>query len=212
MKSDLEEPEDKRNMRRRFAIFSVIGATLATLAVGSFGVLGAGAQQGNSGTVKIFDGDKELPANDPKVCGPFTVQGLNFDAGEQVTVDIVGHGGPNSGPGEYHNVFTTNQNGAFSSSPINLPEGMYKLNSEDGEGGGDKNKVFKIECAPVTTTTTTTTVPKTTTTTVPKTTTTTPPETKPKQPEAKPTPPEALTVVPPARAPSPVREAPVFTG
>jgi hypothetical protein len=185
-------------MRRMIGIFAVIAATMTALVVGGLGVIGAGAQT-NHGTVKIFDGDKELPANDPKVCGPFTVQGLNFDAVEQVTVDIVGHGGPNAGPGTFHGVFTTNQSGAFSSSPITLPEGMYKLDSEDGEGGGDKNKVFKVECPPE--------VPPTQ-----------PPETKPpetKPPETKPPetkPPETKSVPPPPSGPAAAPKAPPGPG
>jgi hypothetical protein len=40
-------------MRRRFAIFSVIGATLAALAVGGLGVLSASAGQGNEPQVTL---------------------------------------------------------------------------------------------------------------------------------------------------------------
>jgi hypothetical protein len=40
-------------MRRKLAIFSVIGATLAALAVGGFGVLSASAQGGNEDNVSL---------------------------------------------------------------------------------------------------------------------------------------------------------------
>ncbi|HLM17845.1 MAG TPA: hypothetical protein VK549_08495, partial [Acidimicrobiia bacterium] len=80
---------------------------------------------------------------------------------------------------------------------ITLASGMYKANSEDGEGGGDKNKVFKVECAPVTTTTTPVTTPET----KPPVTTpeTKPPVTAPKvvpQAPAAPSGPSAVVVVP----------------
>jgi hypothetical protein len=140
------EPEGNAK-RRRLGFFAVICGTLMALAVGGFGLVGAGAQT-NTGTIKIFDATKDLPANEPKPNCPFLVVGENFDPNEEVTVDIEGQGGPNSGPGEFHGVFTTDSSGFFQSSPITLPSGMYKANSEDGEGGGDKNKVFKVECPP----------------------------------------------------------------
>ena len=127
-----------------------------TLAFSGAAVVGAGIDT-NSGTVKIFDGDKELPANDPKVCGAFEVRGLGFDADEQdIAVDIVGQGGPNAGTGSFSGSFDADANGDFSTGPISLSPGMYKLDSEDGEGGGDKNKVFKVECEPTPTPPTTT--------------------------------------------------------
>jgi hypothetical protein len=46
------EREGRKKMRRKFAIFSVIGATLAALAVGGIGVLSASAQ-GNENQVDI---------------------------------------------------------------------------------------------------------------------------------------------------------------
>jgi hypothetical protein len=129
-------------MRRRSLLVSI--AVLALLG----GVLaGIGSAGTNAGTVKIFDGDKELPANDPKVCGPFTVRGLNFDPGENVAIEIVGHGGPNAGTGSFSATVLVLGDGTFTTGPISLPIGMYKLDSDDGEGGGDKNKVFKVECA-----------------------------------------------------------------
>ena len=122
----------------------LVGITaVVALVVGATSV----AAQSNAGTVKIFDGDKELPANDPKVCGPFTVQGLGFEANETVDISIVGHGGPNAGTGSFNATVTVASDGSFATAPITLSDGMYKLDSEDGEGGGDKNKVFKVECA-----------------------------------------------------------------
>ena len=150
-------------MRYRFALTTALLAAflLTGIVVAGSGGAGVVRQASNAGTVKIFDGDKELPANDPKVCGAFTVQGLNFDANEQVEISIVGQGGPNvGGSGSYNATVTTNAQGAFATAPITLTPGMYKLDSEDGEGGGDKNKVFKVECqASVTTLPTGTTQP-----------------------------------------------------
>jgi hypothetical protein len=133
----------RRTLIAPFAVVALLMGGLLT-SVGSVGA------QNNAGTVKIFDGDKELPANDPKVCGPFTVQGLNFEAGESVDISIIGHGGPNAGAGSFSATVTVAGDGTFATGPITLPVGMYKLDSEDGEGGGDKNKVFKVECEGVT--------------------------------------------------------------
>jgi hypothetical protein len=189
-------------MRRRFGAFSVVGATLAALALG-FGVLGvAGAAPSNQGTIKIFDGDKELPANDPKAGCDFTVRGIEFEANEQgIVVTIEGQGGPNvAGPGSFAQTVNADANGDWSTSNIhNFPEGMYKANANDGEGGGDKNKVFRVECAPVT--------PPTQ-----------PPQTSPPGEEAAPPPPGAAAppagpaaappAPPAARAPAPAAPAP----
>ena len=51
------DKREEETMRRRLGIFSVVGM-LTALAVGGFGVLGAGAQT-NSGTVKTFDVDMD---------------------------------------------------------------------------------------------------------------------------------------------------------
>jgi hypothetical protein len=175
-------------MRRRLAIFSVIAAT-AALAMGGLGVVGAGADT-NTGTIKIFDQTKNLPANEPKPNCEFTVEGLFFDAGEKVDVHIEGQGGPNvAGTGTFDETVTTDAEGAFSTSLITLPDGMYKANADDGEGGGDKNKVFTVgPCPPE--------VPVT--------------PTQPTQP-TQPTAPKAVTP-PAAQAPSAVVAQPVFTG
>jgi hypothetical protein len=176
-------------MRKRLAIFSVIGATMAALAVGGFGFLAtAGAQPSNEGTIKIFDGDKELPANDPKAGCDFTVRGIGFEANEtDIVVTIEGQGGPNvAGSGSFAQTVNADANGDWSTSNIhNFPSGMYKANANDGEGGGDKNKVFRVEC-----------VPEVPTTEAPPVTTAAP---------------KAVTP-PAAQAPSAVVARPVFTG
>jgi len=137
-------------MRHKTGIVSVIAAlAMATLSLGAGSVSAQTDPQTNTGTIKIFDGDKELPANDPKVCDAFTVQGLGFDATEDVRVTIVGQGGPEAGTGSFDQTVVTDAEGSFATAPITLPGGMYLANADDGEGGGDKNKVFKVECAPI---------------------------------------------------------------
>jgi hypothetical protein len=182
-------------MRRRIGVLAVIGAACGALAVGGFGVLGAGAAPTNQGTIKIFDGDKELPANDPKADCGFTVRGIEFEANEQgIVVTIEGQGGENvAGTGSFAQTVNADANGDWSTSEIvNLPSGMYKANANDGEGGGDKNKVFRVECVPE--------VP----------TTQAPPETKPPVTAAPPTTAAAPKVTP--TAPAPVAAAPRVTG
>jgi hypothetical protein len=124
---------------RRLVTLAALGTLMVVPLAGTAGAAG------NSGTVKIFDGDKNLPANDPKVGCSFTVVGINFDAGEAVDVTIVGHGGE-AGAGTYTAVATTDGQGSFQTAAIGLTDGTYKLHADDGEGGGDKNKVFKVSC------------------------------------------------------------------
>jgi hypothetical protein len=156
-----------REMRRRFGVFAVIVAALAALTVGGFSVFaGAGAQQpGNNGTIKIFDGDKELPANDPKAGCDFTVRGLNFDPGDLVDVHIDGQGGPNvAGPGVFDQAdILVLPDGSWSTVNIHdFPDGQYKVDADDGKPGGEKHKVFRVECGAIPLPTTTTAAAPTT--------------------------------------------------
>src|SRR5205085_1478975 len=108
-------------------------------------------------TVKIHDGageDKSVMENDPHVC-TFHIHGFNFDAGATGTWQIkaweptgdnstvvAGDGwGPASASGEWREPKT----GAMS-----LPDGHYKLFVKQvtpPAPGGDKQKVFWVECA-----------------------------------------------------------------
>lgn len=107
----------------------------------------------NNGTVKIHEGEteSEIEANDPKVC-TFHVHAWNFDDNQVLTIDIVGHGGPNAGPSEYHSTIVTSKDGEHrwegQTEVIQLAPGMYKLTVDTGNGTStqDKHKVFKVDC------------------------------------------------------------------
>ena len=125
----------------------VLGVTVLTVGIRSGS---ATAQETNSGSIKLFDGDKELPANDPKAC-TFQVAGLMFDANEQnIVITVVGEGG-NAGPGTYSETVSADAEGNFLSSTIALPNGSYLVTANDGEQEQSeaKYKVLTVECPPV---------------------------------------------------------------
>jgi hypothetical protein len=140
---------------RGFRVQSAVLVALAVLAL----VLSAATSfarpvlASNNGTVKIHEGatENEIEPNDPKVC-TFHVHAWNFDENQVLTVDIVGHGGPNAGPSEYHSTITTATDGEHrwegQTEVIQLAPGMYKLTVDTGNGTTtqDKHKVFKVEC------------------------------------------------------------------
>jgi hypothetical protein len=72
-------------MRRRLAIFSVIGATLAALAVGGIGVLSASAQGGNEDNVTLCH------ATD-SVTNPYVVITIDQNGIDNINTGPNGHG------------------------------------------------------------------------------------------------------------------------
>jgi len=185
---------------------------VALVAAGVLGMVTlAGSAPSNAGTIKIFDGDKELPANDPKACNP-EVRGLEFEANETgIVVTIEGQGGPNvGGPSTFTGTFDADALGDFTTGVITLEPGQYKANANDGEGGGDKNKVFRVECVtPPTTVPPTTAPPTTVPATVPPQATTTDEPAAEQAPPPAPAPEVAVEQAPP---PAPVEAQPRTTG
>lgn len=121
---------------------------VSVLTVGAFAGSAFGQGETNSGSIKLFDGDKELPANDPKAC-TFEVAGLNFDANEQgIVITVEGQGG-NAGPGSHSETVDSDADGNFLSSQISLPDGSYSVTADDGEQprSQDKVKVLQVECS-----------------------------------------------------------------
>jgi hypothetical protein len=106
----------------------------------------------NRGTVKIHEGGSEpspIMRNQPKVC-EFHVHGFKFHADQDLTISIVGHGGPNAGDDSWAGTATTDGSGEFrepTTGAFELEDGMYKLTVGTGHGNGGKHKVFKIDCA-----------------------------------------------------------------
>ncbi|GAA1458671.1 hypothetical protein NE857_27315 [Nocardiopsis exhalans] len=117
-------------------------------------VLGAGASAsaapGDNGTVKIHNPQtpEEDNRNEPKVCD-FQVVAFGFDAGQEVSWEILTHGGPpNSRTVELEGELVLDDEGAGSTEVLNLDDGHYKLEwTFDGQKGkGGKHKVFKVVC------------------------------------------------------------------
>lgn len=107
---------------------------------------------GNNGTVKVHEEGTppDDRRNEPKVCN-FNVSGFQFDPNQPLILSIVPHGGANvAGTGSYGPLpVTAGPDGALFHDPNTvLPDGMYRLLVETGVGGGQKQKVFKVDCPP----------------------------------------------------------------
>lgn len=110
----------------------------------------AAAAPGDNGTVKIHNPETpdEDNRNEPKVC-EFKVVAFGFDAGQEVSWEILTHGGPpNSRTVELEGELVLDEDGAGSTELLNLDNGHYKLewSFEGQKGKGGKHKVFKVDC------------------------------------------------------------------
>ena len=132
---------------------AALGVTLgvALLVVGLLMVPAAGAKQpppGCNGDIKTHNGDGEpspIVKDEPKVCS-FHLHGFNFDPGTQVAWSIKTQPG---GVEVLSGNLTAGGNGEIRTGLKNLPEGQYKVFwHQAGCPGGDKHKVFKVDCAP----------------------------------------------------------------
>ncbi len=88
--------------------------------------------------------------NEPHVC-TFHVHGLNFDAASTGTWSISGQGGGNvAGSGSSHGTWgPASASGEWRTSVMTLPSGHYELSVEQttpAAPGGEKHKVFWVEC------------------------------------------------------------------
>lgn len=104
---------------------------------------------GDNGTVKIHDAatGEELRKNEPKVC-EFYLDAFGFDAGQQVTWEIVGWKptGDNKTVADEGEIVLDGE-GHGRTEDMTLPDGHYKLFwNWEGENGAAKHKVFWTEC------------------------------------------------------------------
>lgn len=156
---------------------------------------------GCDGDVKIHNSPGEpipVTKDEPKVC-LFHLHGLNFDPGSIVDWWIETQPG---GTVVLSGTVTILADGTYKTGQLSLPDGQYKLYwHEEGCPGGEKQKVFKVECpttptsTPVTPTATNTPVTPTATPVTPTETPVTPTET-PVTPTATNTPNPTLTNTP----------------
>src|SRR6185503_20118029 len=106
---------------------------------------------GNNGTIKIHEspGDREpLMANDPHVC-LFHIHGFNFDNGSKGEAWIVSWAPTGNGSQVWHGNWTANGIGDWLTAEIRLGNGHYKAYAKqmnEPTPGGNKQKVFWVEC------------------------------------------------------------------
>jgi len=142
-------------VRRYGKHIAVLGVALgvALLVGGLVMVPAAGAKPappGCNGDIKTHDGNGEpspITKDEPKVCG-FHLHAFNFDPQASVIWRIETQpGGATVDSGSLN----IGNDGAARTGEMNLADGMYKVYwHQDGCPGGDKHKVFKVECPPPT--------------------------------------------------------------
>ena len=156
-------------LRRWTAAGTVV---LLLLLFGSVASAQTGDPPGNNGTVKIHEGDGEaepLVRNEPHVCN-FHVHWFSFDDLESIDWEI--RAWPPTGDGQtvVASGSTVLEGGEGRTAVMSLPDGHYKLYSDSvAAPGGEKHKVFWVECevaaATSSTSSTSTTTSSSTTTT-----------------------------------------------
>jgi hypothetical protein len=146
--------------RSRTFYVRTCGATLITAAVSLSiaGLSGADATaatnhhsaNGDNGTVKVHRSTTSAddPRNEPHVCG-FYLVGFQFDAGQQVSWQIVSWPPTGNRTEVLHGTLTLDQNGQGRTNDLKLSNGHYKLYwNFNGENGKAKQKVFWVKCGP----------------------------------------------------------------
>ena len=106
---------------------------------------------GNNGTIKVHAGDTEtepIVANEPHPGCAFHIHGFNFDAGSTGNWTIVAW--PPNGDGitvVASGTWTASAAGEWRTAVLSLASGHYKaFAKQDGAPGGQKQKMFWIEC------------------------------------------------------------------
>jgi LPXTG-motif cell wall-anchored protein len=110
---------------------------------------------GNNGDVKIHDTGTAVQdnRNEPHVCN-FYIDGFNFDGGSSGSWRIEGWAPTGSGVKSSNSWGPADATGNWHSNPITLPDGHYKLffkQTSPMTPGGEKQKVFWVDCNGTTT-------------------------------------------------------------
>ena len=143
-------------MRRNALVMAALaGAALLALASAPAyadpGSGSSGSPPGNNGTIKIHSGDTEnepIQADEPHPGCTFHIHGFNFDASSSGTWTIVawaptGDGQTVAASGSW----SANASGEWRTAVTSLAPGHYKaFAKQTGAPGGQKQKVFWIEC------------------------------------------------------------------
>ena len=106
---------------------------------------------GCNGDIKVHNGDEEpspIQQDHPKVGCSFHLHGFNFDPGSEIVWYIKIH--PDTGEDPVlSGILIADANGEVKTELLSLPTDMYKVFwHQTGCRGGDKHKVFKVECEP----------------------------------------------------------------
>lgn len=139
-------------MRKARAVLAFIAGLMLLLHAG--GAIAYADDRGNNGTVKIHEGDTEtepMRANEPHVC-TFHVHGFNFDKSSSGTWSITGQAP--GGSGSASGAWSANANGEWRTGVMTLAAGHYKLSvkqTSPATSGGEKQKVFWVDCGRATT-------------------------------------------------------------
>lgn len=148
----VQGPASSGRIAARFALLAVVAMLASSLALG---LVASGEEPpGNNGTVKIHEepGEAEpIRSNEPHVC-TFHLHGFNFDAGSMGYWRIERWeptgSGTAAGPESWG---AADGSGNWKSRVIELPDGHYKLffdQTSPRAPGGEKHKVFWVECGP----------------------------------------------------------------
>ena len=137
-------------MRKGATLLTVL-ATLLFYAY-AFAAPASADPGGNNGDVKIHDTGTAMEdhRNEPHVCN-FYIDGFNFDGRSSGSWRIEGWAPTGSGVKSSNSWGPADGNGNWRSNNISLPDGHYKLFAKQTQPmtpGGEKQKVFWVECGP----------------------------------------------------------------
>ena len=98
-----------------------------------------------NGVLNVHDSTRPAddPANDPKVC-TFYLVAFNFDPNTTISWTISTQPG---GAFVQQGTIALDGNGHGRTPDMTLPDGMYKVETPQGQGQGTQSKVFQVACA-----------------------------------------------------------------
>jgi hypothetical protein len=139
-------------MRRAVGYFSlVVGICLLLAAAGTTPASADPNSPGNNGTIKIHEspGEREpAMANDPHVC-LFHIHGFKFDNNSTGQAWIESWPPTGNGTQAWSGTWSAGNTGEWRTADIQLANGHYKAFAKqmnEATPGGDKQKVFWVEC------------------------------------------------------------------
>jgi LPXTG-motif cell wall-anchored protein len=139
-------------MRRAVGHFALVVSVCLLLAAGATPASADPNSPGNNGTIKIHEspGEREpAMANDPHVC-LFHIHGFKFDNNSTGEAWIESWPPTGDRSQVWHGTWSAGSTGEWRTGDIRLADGHYKAYAKqmnEATPGGDKQKVFWVECA-----------------------------------------------------------------